>query len=337
MYNPKRLVTIERYISESENLHPEATGEFSRLLRDLTLAIRIISRTVRSAGLVDVLGSAMHHNIHGEMVQKLDVFANDTIYHAMDHGGHLCAMASEESGGVMPIPDEFPLGKYVLAFDPLDGSSNIDVNITIGTIFSVLRRVTPVYSHGTLDDFLQPGYKQVAAGYAVYGSSTMLMITTGDGVQGFTLDPSVGEFLLSHENIHVPPRGKYYSINEGNSSRWSDGIRNYVAHVKSDDKSAGRPYSARYVGSLVADVHRTLMYGGVFLYPPDRKSPEGKLRLLYECNPMAMLMEQAGGRATNGSQRILEIQPTALHQRTPLFLGSTEDVIEAEEFFQGKR
>jgi fructose-1,6-bisphosphatase I len=333
----KRLVTIERYISESENLHPTATGEFSRLLRDLTLAIRIISRTVRSAGLVDILGSAIHHNVHGELQQKLDVFANDTIQQAMDHGGHLCAMASEESGGVIPISDEFPLGKYVLAFDPLDGSSNIDVNITIGTIFSVLRRVTPHETHGALDDFLQPGYKQVAAGYAVYGSSTMLMISTGDGVQGFTLDPSVGEFLLSHENIRVPQKGKYYSINEGNSSLWNDGIRNYVAHLKMDDKSTGRPYSARYVGSLVADVHRTLMYGGVFLYPPDRNSPEGKLRLLYECNPMAMLMEQAGGRATNGTQRILDLRPTSLHQRMPLFIGSQDDVLEAEAFYAGIR
>lgn len=334
MSAPTKLVTIERYISESESLHPSATGEFSRLLRDLTLAIRIISRTVRSAGLVDVLGATTHHNIHGENVQKLDVYANDTIYRALDHGGHLCAMASEESGGIIPIPDEFPLGKYVIAFDPLDGSSNIDVNITIGTIFSVLERVSPHDTHGTMEDFLQPGYKQVAAGYAVYGSSTMLVFTIGHGVQGFTLDPSVGEFLLSHENIKVPPRGKFYSINEGNSGRWNQGLRDYVAYLKEEDKVTGRPYSGRYVGTLVADFHRTLMYGGVFLYPPDRRNPEGKLRLLYECNPMAMLMEQAGGRATNGVQRILEIQPTGLHQKTPIFLGSAEDVKDAEGYFQ---
>lgn len=337
MSSPGKLVTIERYISESENLHPEATGEFSRLLRDLTLAIRIISRTVRSAGLVDILGATTHHNVHGENVQKLDVFANETIYRAMDHGGHLCGMASEESGGIMPIPDDFPLGKYVLAFDPLDGSSNIDVNITIGTIFSVLARVTPPETHGTLDDFLQPGYKQVAAGYALYGSSTELVLTTGHGVQSFTLDPSVGEFLLSNENIRVPGRGKYYSINEGNSARWTQGVRDYVAHLKVEDKATGRPYSARYVGTLVADFHRTLMYGGVFLYPSDHKNPDGKLRLLYECNPMALLMEQAGGRATNGVNRILDIKPSALHQKTPLFIGSPDDVFEAEEFFQGKR
>ncbi len=333
----KKLVTIERYISEAEHEHSGATGEFSRLLRDLTLAIRIISRTVRSAGLVDALGATSHVNIHGEAVQKLDEFANDVIYRAMDHGGHLCAMASEECDEMIPIPDKHPVGKYVLCFDPLDGSSNIDANITIGTIFGVLARVSPLGTRGTEADCLQPGYKQIAAGYALYGSSTMLILTTGAGVQGFTLDPSVGEFLLSHENITMPKRGKYFSVNEGNASRWEQGVRNYVEYVKQKDERTGRPYSARYVGSLVADAHRTLIHGGVFLYPPDTKKPGGKLRLLYECNPLAMVIEKAGGRATDGRRRILEIQPQSLHERTPLFMGSEQDVLEAEEFYQGKR
>lgn len=333
----KKLVTIERYIAEAEHAHPQATGEFSRLLRDLTLAIRIISRTVRSAGLVDALGATAHQNIHGETVQKLDAFANDVIFRAMDHGGHLCVMASEENDDIIPIPNHYPCGKYVLCFDPLDGSSNIDANITIGTIFGVLERVTLPGGHGTEADVLQPGYKQVAAGYALYGSSTMLVLTTGGGVQGFTLDPSVGEFLLSHENIRLPQRGAYYSINEGNTLRWEQGVRNYIEYVKQKDEKTGRPYSARYVGSLVADAHRTLVYGGVFLYPPDTRKPGGKLRLIYECNPLAMVIEQAGGRATDGRKRILDIAPQALHQRTPLFIGSEQDVIEAEEFYQGKR
>ncbi|HET7153698.1 MAG TPA: class 1 fructose-bisphosphatase [Candidatus Kapabacteria bacterium] len=334
---PKKLVTIERYISESQDAHKDATGEFSRLLRDLTLAIRIISRTVRSAGLVDILGATQHENIHGEVVQKLDEFANDTIYKAMDHGGHLCVMASEESDEIMSVPDHFPVGKYVLCFDPLDGSSNIDANITIGTIFGIYARITPHGKPGTEADCLQPGYKQVAAGYALYGSSTMLVITTGAGVQGFTLDPSVGEFLLSHENIRLPKRGKYYSVNEGNALRWDEGIRKYVEYLKQKDETTGRPYSGRYVGSLVADAHRTLVYGGVFLYPPDVRKPNGKLRLIYECNPLAMIIEQAGGRATNGRERILDILPRSLHQRSPLFIGSEQDVMEAEAFYQGKR
>jgi fructose-1,6-bisphosphatase I len=331
-----KVITIERHIIEGERAHPGATGNFSGLLRDLTLAFKVIWREVSKAGLVNILGSVGRENIHGDQVKKLDVFADETIYKAMDHGGHLCVMASEENEDVLHIPEHYPTGKYVLIYDPLDGSSNIDANATIGTIISIYRRVTPS-GKGSMADCLQPGYKQVAAGYAIYGSSTMLVYTTGDGVHGFTLDPAIGEFLLSHENIRIPRRGKIYSVNEGNTHRWSEGMKRYINHLQEEDKETGRPYSSRYIGSLVGDIHRTLLYGGIFLYPADAKNPEGKLRLMYEGNPMAFLLEQAGGRASNGCQRILDIQPKTLHQRTPLFLGSEEDVITAEEFVQDKR
>ena len=331
-----KIITIERHIIEGERAHPGASGSFSGLLRDLTLAFKVIWRDVSKAGLVDILGSVGRENIHGDQVKKLDVFADETIYRAMDHGGHLCVMASEENESVMSIPEHYPTGKYVLIYDPLDGSSNIDANVTIGTIFSLFRRITPS-GKGSLQDCLQPGYKQVAAGYVIYGSSTMLVYTTGDGVHGFTLDPSIGEFLLSHEDIRIPRRGKIYSVNEGNSHRWSEGMKKYVQYLREEDKETNRPYSARYVGSLVGDIHRTLLYGGIFMYPADTKNPNGKLRLMYEGNPMAFLMEQAGGRATNGKQRILDIQPQSLHERTPVFLGSEEDVLILEEFLQGLR
>lgn len=331
-----KVVTIERHIIEEERAHPGATGDFSGLLRDLTLAFKLIWREVSKAGLVNVLGLAGHENVHGEEVKKLDVLADETIFKAMDHGGHLCVMASEEHEDLLHIPDRYPTGNYVLLYDPLDGSSNIDANVTIGTIFSVLRRVTR-RGKGSLDDCLQPGYKQIASGYVIYGSSTMFVYTTGDGVHGFTLDPSIGEFLLSHENIKIPERGKIYSINEGNSSYWNESMQKYVRYLHEEDKSTGRPYSGRYIGSLVGDAHRTLLYGGIFMYPGDRKNPDGKLRLLYEANPMAFLVEQAGGKASNGSSRILDLTPTALHQRTPVFLGSERDVTIAEEFMKGSR
>lgn len=331
-----KIVTIERHIIEGERAHPGATGDFSALLRDLTLAFKVIWREVSKAGLVNILGLAGKKNIHGEEVKKLDEFADDTIFRAMDHGGHLCVMASEENEDVLQIPDNYPTGKYVLLYDPLDGSSNIDALVTIGTIFSIYRRVTPK-GKGTMEDCLQPGYKQIAAGYCVYGSSTMLVYTTGDGTHGFTFDPSIGEFILSHENIRIPPRGKIYSVNEGNYRWWHDGMKKYVKYLQEEDKATKRPYSARYIGSMVADVHRTLLYGGIFMYPGDTRNPDGKLRLMYEGNPTAFLVEQAGGRASNGSKRILDVQPESLHQRTPLFIGSEEDVSIAEEFLQGKR
>lgn len=331
-----KVITIERFIIEEERAHPAATGDFSGLLRDLTLAFKIIWREVSKAGLVNIIGMTGTQNIHGDQVKKLDVFADEKIFQAMDHGGYLCVMASEENEDVLQIPEKYPRGKYVLLYDPLDGSSNIDVNVNIGSIFSIYRRVTPK-GQGTLEDCLQPGYKQVGAGYALYGSSTMLVYTTGDGVHGFTFDPSIGEFLLSHENIRMPKRGKIYSVNEGNYRYWFDGTKKYVKYLQEEDKATNRPYSGRYIGSMVADIHRTLMYGGIFMYPGDTKHPEGKLRLMYECNPVAFIIEQAGGKASNGDKRIMDIQPKSLHQRVPIFAGSEEDVTIAEEFLQGKR
>lgn len=332
-----KVVTIERHIAEEEHLRPGATGEFSRLMRDLTLAIRIISRDVRRAGLNDILGMTETQNVHGEQVKKLDQIANDTIFRAMDHGGHLCVMASEEAEDPIPIPQEYPRGKYVLLFDPLDGSSNIDVNVTIGTIFSIYRRVTPDYlGDGTMEDILQPGMRQVAAGYVCYGSSTQLVYTTGNGVDVFTYDPTIGEFLLTEEKVQMPLRGKYYSVNEGNYFKWNENLRRYVDYLKTPTPDKKHPYSARYVGSAIADLHRTLIYGGIFMYPADASSPKGKLRLMYEANPLSMLIEQAGGRATDGERRILEIRPEKIHQRTPLYIGSRDDVLEAEAFLRGE-
>jgi fructose-1,6-bisphosphatase I len=333
MHSYPRLITIERHIADQEHLHQEATGEFSRLLRDLTLAIRVISREVRRAGLVDILGLTGGENVHGEAVKKLDIFSNEIIIRAMRYGGNLCAMASEESDGLITIPTGADKGSYVLLFDPLDGSSNIDVNATIGTIFSILRRVSDDDgSDGCMADMLQPGYKQVAAGYALYGSSTELVYTTGEGVDIFTYDPTLGEFLLSDSQVRIPSRGKYYSINEGNSIHWYPGTRRYIDHLKQEDAASNRPYSLRYIGTAVADIHRTLHYGGIFLYPIDRKAPQGKLRLMYEVNPLAMLIEQAGGAAIDGRRRVLEIEPTELHERAPFIAGSIEDVEEARAF-----
>jgi len=322
-----KITTVQQHILDEERLYPGATGDFTALLTSLTLAAKIISREVNQAGLVRILGETGEINVHGEAVQKLDEFAQQTIYSAMGHSGHLCVMASEESEGIIPIPDGGKRGRYVLMFDPLDGSSNIDVNASIGTIFSIHRKITTGID-GVLEDCLQVGTEQLAAGYFIYGSSTMMVYTTGHGVNGFTLDPSLGEFLLSHENIKIPKRGKIYSINEGNINQWDTGTRRYVDHVKSDQKSDGRPYSLRYIGSLVADFHRNLLKGGIFLYP----GPKGKLRLLYEAAPLAMVVEQAGGNASTGSQRILDIVPESLHQRVPLIIGSTEDVRLYEKF-----
>jgi fructose-1,6-bisphosphatase I len=331
-----KFMTLERHIIEEERRYPGATGEFSGVLHDLSLAAKLVWREVSKAGLVNILGITDRMNVSGDIVKRLDEFADETIYKAMDHGGHLCVMASEENEDLLHIPDHYPRGKYVLLYDPLDGSSNIDANINIGTIFSIRRRLT-TSGKGTLEDCLQPGSQQVGAGYVIYGSSTMFVYTTGRGVHGFTLDPSVGEFLLSHENITIPKRGKIYSINEGNSIRWEDGMKRYVEYLKAEDKDTGRPYSSRYIGTLVADFHRTLLYGGIYAYPGDKKNPEGKLRLMYEANPLAYIVEQAGGRASNGTRWVLDVRPTSLHQKTPLFIGSEEDVKLAEEFIPGKR
>lgn len=326
--------TLARHIYEEERKYPQATGELSDLLHDLSLAAKVISLEVNKAGLVDILGFTGDQNVHGENVKKLDIFANDMMIKAMDHGGHLCVMASEEEEDIIHIPPEFYLGKYVLLFDPLDGSSNIDANISIGTIFSIYRRVSPEGGPGTMEDCLQPGLKQVAAGYVIYGSSTIFVYTAGNGVHGFTLDPSFGEFILSHPDIKTPKKSKIYSINEGNYLYWHPGLKKYIKWLQEEDKATDRPYSSRYIGSMVADIHRNLLYGGIFMYPADSRSPNGKLRLMYECNPMAFIVEQAGGRASNGKQRMLEVKPTSLHQRTPIFIGSEEDVLLVEKFMR---
>jgi fructose-1,6-bisphosphatase I len=327
------VVTIERYIIEQERMHPEATGELSGILYDMALAAKMISSRVRRAGLADILGATEIENVQGEIQQKLDVFANETIIKAMDHGGRLCAMASEEAPDIIQIPDGFRCGKYCLLFDPLDGSSNIDVNVPVGTIFSVLRKITPG-KHGDLEDMLQPGRRQVAAGYVIYGSSTMLVYTTGQGVHGFTLDPSIGEFLLSHPNIRIPDPGRYLSVNDSYEQHWEENVKALMRRYRGLDGER-KAMNVRYVGSLVADFHRNLLGGGVFAYPANRRSPKGKLRLLYEASPLAMIVEQAGGRATDGNRRILDLQPNELHERTPLYIGSKSDVEIAQTMLAG--
>jgi fructose-1,6-bisphosphatase I len=317
-------MTIERHILEQQRLSTTATGELSGLLQELALASKLIHSKVNQAGLADVLGLTGERNVQGEDVQKLDVFANATVIRSVEAGGHLCCMASEEVEELITIPERYGTGKYVLMFDPLDGSSNIDINISIGTIFAIHRRVTSG-RNGSVADCLQKGTALVAAGYVIYGSSTMFVYTTGAGVHGFTLDPSVGEFFLSHPNIQTPKKGSIYSINEANATKWDERLQRYIDGLKQPGPD-GKLRSARYVGTLVADFHRTLLKGGIFMYPGEKKKPEGKLRLLYECAPMAFLAEQAGGAASDGRQRILEIIPTGLHQRTPLFIGSADDV-----------
>jgi fructose-1,6-bisphosphatase I len=328
-----RVVTIERFILDQEELHPEATGELSNLLYDVALAAKIINSHVRMAGLADILGTAGVINVQGEVVQKLDEFANETMQHALLHTGRVCCVGSEEDEQPIPVPAGHPAGKYVVLYDPLDGSTNIDVNVSIGTIFSVHRRKSPDGGPGTMADCLQRGRDQVAAGYVIYGSSTMMVYSTGQGVHGFTFDPTIGEFLLSHPNIKTPPVGKYYSVNESNFLRWDARVQAVVNHYKGLDGVEGK--NSRYIGSLVADFHRNLLAGGVFCYPGDRRSPRGKLRLLYECAPLALICEQAGGYASDGARNILDIVPSELHQRTPLFIGSRDDVAVAEKMLAG--
>ena len=328
------VVTIDRFIIEMERQFPEATGELSGILYDIALAAKMISSKVRRAGLVDILGAMETQNVQGEIQQKLDVFANETIIKAMDHGGRLCAMASEEEPDIIPIPEQFKCGKYVLLFDPLDGSSNIDVNVPVGTIFSVLRKITRG-QRGEMEDMLQPGRRQVAAGYVIYGSSTMMVYTTGQGVHGFTLDPSIGEFLLSHLNIRIPDNGRYLSVNNAYEQSWEEPVKNLMRRYRGLD-GARKPMSERYVGSLVADFHRNLLGGGLFAYPANKQSPRGKLRLLYEANPLAFVVTQAGGAAIDGTQDILDVMPSELHQRTPLYIGSKDDVNMAREMLSSR-
>lgn len=328
------VVTIDRFIVEQERLHPEATGELSRVLYDLALAAKMIANKVRRAGLADVLGATDATNVQGETQQKLDILANTILIKALDHGGRLAAMASEEETDIIQIPDKFRTGKYVLLFDPLDGSSNIDVNVPVGTIFSVLRKISRG-PRGELSDMLQPGRQQVAAGYVIYGSSTMLVYSTGQGVHGFTLDPSLGEFLLSHDDIRTPARGRYLSVNDSYESLWDEPTRALIRKYRGMDGDR-KPLSGRYVGSLVADFHRNLLGGGVFAYPANTQSRRGKLRLLYEANPLAFICEQAGGSAIDGNGPILDIRPTELHQRTPLYIGSSEEIALAQAVLSGQ-
>lgn len=315
---------LTKFLYEEQRRHPNSSGNFTDLFTDLARGAKIISRDVNRAGLINILGSADCTNVQGEDVQKLDIIANDALVATMEHGGQLAGMASEEVEDIIPIPKQYPKGDYVLLFDPLDGSSNIDVNVSVGTIFSILKKKSSG-DDAELSDFLQSGSEQVCAGYFIYGSSTMLVYTTGNGVHGFTLDPSVGEFLLSHENIKVPEQGTIYSLNESNSSKWHDSTYKFIKKAKE------RGCKARYVGSLVADFHRNLLKGGVFLYPSDKATPKGKLRLLYEANPMAFIIEQAGGSASSGTEDIMDIKAEELHQRTPLIIGSKHDVAEAVE------
>lgn len=329
-----KVQTLGQFIIEKQTDFPFAKGELSRLLRDIGIAAKIVNREVNKAGLADILGEAGETNVQGEQVKKLDVFANEQFIAALSVGGECCGIASEENEELIPIDTpQSRNAKYVVAIDPLDGSSNIDVNVSVGTIFSIYRRVS-LQGAATVEDFLQRGTEQVAAGYVIYGSSTMMVYTTGKGVNGFTLDPSIGEFCLSHPQMTTPSSGKTYSINEGNYVHFPDGVKKYLKYCQEEDKATKRPYSSRYIGSAVADVHRNLITGGIYIYPVTASSPNGKLRLVYECNPMAFLIEQAGGKATDGYRRILEIEPKKLHQRTPFYAGSSEMVETAGEFMQ---
>jgi fructose-1,6-bisphosphatase I len=329
-----KVKTLGQFIIEKQADFPYAKGELSRLLRDIGIASKIVNREVNKAGLVEILGETGTVNIQGEKVKKLDVFANEQFIAAFKAGGEVCAIATEENEEIIPIDSEISKSaKYVVAIDPLDGSSNIDVNVSVGTIFSIYRRKS-LSGPGTTEDFFQRGTEQVAAGYVIYGSSCMLVYTTGKGVNGFTLDPSIGEFCLSHPDMKIPADGTIYSINEGNYLHFPDGVKKYIKYCQEEDSATNRPYSSRYIGSGVADIHRNLIQGGIYIYPTTTKSPKGKLRLLYECNPLAFIVEQAGGKATDGYKRILDMDVRELHQRTPLFIGSANMVDKAMEFMK---
>lgn len=326
----ERLVTLEEFIIQAQNRFPGATGELSQLLRDISLAAKIISREVNKAGITNILGYDGSKNIHGESVKKLDLFADNQLISALERSGITCMVISEENDGIVKLSSSG--GKYIVYMDPLDGSSNIDVNVSIGSIFSIYMREPRFDNSLREEDALQPGDKQVAAGYVLYGSSTTLSYTTGLNVSLFTLDPSLGEFILSDRKVQIPEHGKIYSINEGSYNSWDLGLKKYIKYCQEDDPDSGRPYSARYIGSMVADLHRTLIKGGIFIYPHSKKYPNGKLRLMYECNPLSFIIEQAGGMATDGHQRIMEIQPKAIHQQTPIYIGSKENVSQVMDF-----
>lgn len=329
-----RIISFDRHIMDEQRRYG-GRGEFSAILSQIIFAAKVVAAQVAHAGIVeDILGKTGSTNVQGEEVQKLDVYANKLFINALNYIGKVCVMASEEDQDLITIPAEYPKGDYVVMFDPLDGSTNVDVDVSIGTIFGIFHRVTEG-GDGTLEDCLQPGRRLFGAGYIIYSSSTILVYSTGNGVNGFSLDPSVGEFILSHPNITMPKRGKIYSTNEGNYAYWKQGTRDYIDYLKSEGNIRKTPYTSRYIGSLVADFHRNLLKGGIFLYPEDVKDPKkttGKLRLLYEANPLAFIAEQAGGYASTGYEPILDIKPSALHQRVPLIIGSKDDVLEYEEF-----
>ncbi len=321
----KQTMNLTRFLIEEQRKYPSASGIFTELFSEIALAAKIISREVNKAGLVDILGYTGAKNVTGDEVKKLDIFANNTLKHILCRGGNAIGLASEEEEDVVQCES----GKYLVVFDPLDGSSNIDVNVSIGTIFGIYNKMDDFVDK---KQFRRPGRELVAAGYIIYGSSTMFVYSTGTGVHGFTLDPSVGEFILSHKNIRIPEKGKIFSINMGNYKKWDKNLQDYIDYITEEDKETKRPYSLRYIGSLVADFHRNLLYGGIFLYPGDRKNPNGKLRLLYEAQPLAYIVEQAGGYASDGKTPILDKVPSEIHERTPLFIGSKENVKELESF-----
>lgn len=326
----RKLITLDEFTIQETRKFPHATGELSSLLRDIALACKIINKQVNKAGLVDILGKHGATNVQGEEQMKLDIFANETLINVLQNSAECAGIASEENDDFVAFTDPFSVNsKYVVLFDPLDGSSNIDVNASIGTIFSIYRRTSPLGAPCTSDDFLQPGNKLMAAGYVIYGSSTMMVYATRIGVNGFTLEASIGEFCLSHPDLKCPEKGKIYSVNQGNNCKYDQGVRDYLNYCMEENKEEGRPYSLRYIGSMVADLHRTLIKGGIFFYPADNKNASGKLRLQYECNPMALIVEAAGGVADWGNGRILDIQPAELHQRTPIYIGSKNMVDKA--------
>ena len=332
-----KLITMDEFTIQETRKFPQATGDLSALLRDIGLAGKIINKQVRKAGLVDILGKHGATNVQGEEQMKLDVFANETLINILKNCTECAGIASEENDNHISYEDTFSVNsKYVVLFDPLDGSSNIDVNAPIGTIFAIYRRVSELGKPCTEADFLQPGNKLMAAGYVIYGSSTMMVYATKLGVNGFTLEPSIGEFCLSHPNMKCPENGKIYSINQGNSIKYDEGMQGYLSYCMESVKEEGRPYSHRYIGSMVADMHRTLIKGGIFIYPADKSNTKGKLRLQYECNPMAFLIEAAGGKAVSGTTNIMDIVPTELHQRVPIFIGSKNMVNKAVEFVKEK-
>ena len=329
-------LTLSRFITKKQAAHPVVTGEFASLLTQIGLVGKLIAQDLRRAGLINILGTTGEINVQGETVKKLDKIANETFLKVFHHSGLVCALVSEEMEKPLLLPENWPQAKYMLLFDPLDGSSNTDCNMPLGAIFSVVKSERNDRML-TEDELARKGTEQVAAGYLLYGSSTMLVYTIGQGVHGFTLEPGIGEYLLSHEQIRIPARGKVFGVNEGNYHKWTTGTKRYVDSLKLPDKATGRPYSGRYSGCLVADVHRILLEGGIYLYPGELDRPEGKLRLLYEANPLAWVVEQAGGKASTGTMRILDVEAKQLHQRVPLIIGSADDVRDAEEFIQGRR